>query len=840
MESLWKDITFGLRMLIRRPAFTVIAVLTLALGIGANTAIFTLFDAVLLESLPVREPSRLVLFSDHAGEGTSTGSLPNGKWDLFTSESYEFLKKQPLPFDSLCAFRSGEDPATVRFSGETDSGPVQRAVTHLVSGNYFEVLGVDAVMGRTLRPDDDKLGANPVAVVSNGYWKQRLHSDPNAVGKVAILNGTAFTIVGVAPPEFFGERVRHPADYWVPLVFQPQIMQRANYSERTDTYWLGLLGRLRPDATRKQAQEASTIALQQFLTSKAGSQLTAESKASLAKNRILLFDGGSGISGLRLTYSEPLHILLVVVALVLLIACANVGNLLLARAVARKTEVTVRLALGASRARLIRQLLTESVMLAVVGAAVGVLLAHWAVQALVTFLAGNSPLRTSLNVPVLVFTVGVTLIAGIIFGLAPALQAGRTDLVTALKMGSNRVTSGAKFGTTQGLVVGQIAMSLVLLVGASLLARSLLNLENHPLGFDQNGVMLARINPRLAGYKPAEVGALYRKLYDRLHTLPGVTSATLASYSPFGGSNSTSSIDVHGYAKKENEDVSAQEIFVGPEYAQTLGMPLLLGREIGLQDTAGAPKVAMVNEAFARHFFPNQNPIGHRFGFDDDKPSPSSGYEIIGVLKDAQFDTTSRKKIQETMFLALLQDQSQFALSAEVEARMSGDQQSAVTAIRAAISQEDSKLPISGVQSLHDQVDGTFKQQKLAARLVSFFGALALLLACVGLYGVVAQGVARRTNEIGVRMALGAQRGNILWMILRDTLTLLVVGLAVGIPAAFGASHFISSQLYGLRSTDLLSFSLGIAVLAAVTILAGYLPARRASKVDPIVALRYE
>jgi predicted permease len=441
---------------------------------------------------------------------------------------------------------------------------------------------------------------------------------------------------------------------------------------------------------------------------------------------------------------------------------------------------------------------------------------------------------------VLAFTVGVTLIAGIIFGLAPALQAGRTDLVTALKMGSNRVASGAKFGITQGLVVGQIAMSLVLLVGASLLARSLLNLENHPLGFNQDGVMLARINPRLAGYKPAEVGALYRKLYDRLHTLPGVTSATIASYSPLSGSNSTSSIDVQGYAKKENEDVSAQQIFVGPEYPRTLGMPLLLGREIGLQDTAGAPKVAMVNEAFVRHFFPNQDPIGHRFGFDDEKPSPSGGYEIVGVLKDAQFDNSSTKKIQETMFLAILQDQSQFALSAEFEARTFGDPSAAVSAIRAAVTQIDAKLPVTGVQSLHDQVDGTFKQQKLAARLVSFFGGLALLLACVGLYGVVAQGVARRTNEIGVRMALGAQRGNILWMVLRDTLTLLLIGLAIGIPAAFGASHFISSQLYGLRSTDALSFSLGVAVLAAVTIVAGYLPARRASKVDPIVALHYE
>jgi predicted permease len=839
VESLWKDITFGLRMLIRRPAFTAIAVLTLALGIGANTAIFTLFDAVLLESLPVREASRLVLFSNQAGEGTSTGSLPNSAWNLFTTESYEFLKKQPLPFESMTAFRSGEDPVTVHFPGDSDSGPLQRASVHLVSGNYFDVLGVDAAMGRDLRPDDDRPNANPVAVVSNGYWKQHLHSDPNSIGKVAILNGTAFTIVGVAPAEFFGERVRRSPDYWLPLNFQPQIEQRASFLNLTDTYWLSLMARLRPGATREQAQEATTVALQQLLTSKAGSQTSAENKASLAKNKVQLFDGGAGISGLRFHYSEPLHILLIVVALVLLIACANVGNLLLARAVARKSEVTIRLALGASRARLIRQLLTESLMLAAIGAAFGVLLAHWAVQVLVKFLAGTSPLHTSLNVPILVFTVGITLVAGIIFGLAPALQAGRTDLVTALKMGSSRVAGGGKkFGTTQGLVVGQIAMSLVLLIGATLFARSLLNLENQPLGFNQENVVLARVNPRLAGYKTTEVGALYRKLYDRLHALPGVQSATIASYSPLGGSNSTSTLAVQGYEAKDNENTGAQTVFVGPDYPHALGMQLLLGREITLQDTAGAAKVAMVNEAFVRHFFPNQNPVGHRFGFGDEKSS--GDYEIIGVLKDAHFESADETKIQETVFPALLQEQSQFSLNAEVEARMAGDPAAATAAIRASIAQEDSRLPITSVQSLHEQVDATFKQQKLAARLVSFFGGLALLLACVGLYGVVAQGVARRTNEIGVRMALGAQRGNILWMVLRDTLSLLFIGLAVGIPAAVGASHFISSQLYGLRPTDVLSFSLGIVILTAVTVLAGYLPARRASKVDPIVALHYE
>ncbi|HLW97446.1 MAG TPA: ABC transporter permease [Candidatus Acidoferrales bacterium] len=838
MESLWKDIRFGLRMLIQKPGFTAIAVLTLALGIGANTAIFTLFDAVLLESLPVREPGRLALFTNNSSEGTSSGSVPTGQWTYFSYESYDFLRKQSLPFESLCAFRAGEGPVSVRFEGSGADGQVARAIAHLVSGNYFTVMGVDSAIGRTLTPDDDKPNAPPVAVVSNGYWKQRLNSDPAAVGKVAILNGTAFTIVGVTPPEFFGERVRRPPDYWVPLVFQPQIELRESYLEKKDTYWLYLMGRLRPGATRDQAQAASTVALQQFLTFNAGTKLTDENKATIAKTYIRLYDGGAGISGLRLNYSQPLRVLLVVVVMVLLIACANVGNLLLSRAVSRRAEITVRLAMGASRGRLIRQLLTESVLLAALGAGGGMLLAVWAIAALVSVVAPNAPIHPHLNGLVLGFTLGITLASGILFGLAPALQAGKTDLVTALKLGGGRVAGNRKkVGLTQALVVGQIAISLVLLVGASLFARSLLNMEKLPLGFNQENVLLARLNPRIAGYKPAEVGALYRKLYDRLSALPGVEAATLASYSPLSGSNSTSSLNIQGYVEKPHESPEAQRIYVGPNYPKALGMPLLLGREIGLQDTPGAPKVAMVNEAFVRSYFPKENPIGHRFSFEGSKDQ--ADIEIIGVLKDAQFENV-QKKIQETVFQALLQDQSQFALSAEVELRTARDPGGMASVVRTAIGQEDSKLPISGVQSLREQVEGNFNQERLAARLVSFFGGLALLLACLGLYGVVAQGVSRRTNEIGIRMALGAQRGRILWMVFRDTMLLLIAGLAVGIPAAVGATRLIANQLFGLGPWDALSFVLAILILGLVTALAGFLPARRASRVDPIVALRYE
>jgi predicted permease len=841
MENLWKDIRFGLRMLVQKPGFTAIAVLTLALGIGANTAIFTLFDAVLIESLPVHEPSRLVLFTDTASEGTSTSdSFPAGKWNYFSTEVYDSLRQQPLPLESLAAFRSGESPVSVRVPGATgDDAQVQRAIVHQVSGNYFDVLGVPAAMGRTLTPGDDQKNAQPVAVVSYGYWKQKFHSDPGSVGKTVILNGAPFTIVGVMPAEFFGERVRRAPDYWLPLVFHPQIEMRPSFVDNPQAYWLFLIGRLKPGASRAQAQAAATVALQQFLTNKEGTKLTDEARRNIQKAHVELFDGGAGISGLRHEYSEPLHILLVVVGMVLLIACANVGNLLLSRASARQTEISVRLALGATKGRLIRQLLTESLLLAALGGACGILLAQWAVNVLVAALAKSSPMKPHLNGAVLAFTLGVTFLAGILFGLAPALYARRTDLASALRAGSRRVAGGErKWGTTQVLVVVQIAVSLVLLVGSNLFARSLLNLEHQKLGFDQDHVLLARINPRLAGYKPENAAAMYRRLYDQLNALPGVRSATIATYSPLSGTRSTYDVSVQGYAATQGEDLDVEAVSVAPRYVETMGMTLLLGRAIGPQDAAGAPLVAMVNEAFVRHFFPKENPIGKHFGFGG--PKEAGDIEIVGIVKDTQFSNDVREKVQEMAFLPNLQDKDQSALSAEVALRTAGDPDAAASEVRQAITQVDATLPVSTVQSLRKQVESNFDEERIAAQLIGFFSGLALLLACVGLYGIVAQGVARRTNEIGVRMALGAQPGAILGMVFRDTSILVLAGLAVGLPAAFGATRFISSQLYGVGSADPLSFAAAIIILAAVSALAGFLPARRAARVDPIVALRYE
>jgi len=831
-----RDLRYAARLLARNPGFAAIAIVTLAIGIGANTAIFSLFNGLLLNRLPVREPERLVLFTSNAGEGTSTGSPATGPWRLFSTEAYAYLQAQTQPFESLAAVRSGPSTVSVRLAG--DQSAAERAVAHPVSGNYFQTLGVSAAIGRTLQADDDRPAASPVAVVSDGYWRQKLHADAQAIGRVAILNGTAFTIVGVTPREFFGERVRRAPDFWVPLTLQPVIELRPSFVTQNDAYWLNLVGRLRPGVSRAEAERTATSALQAFLRATAGPNAGADRAKDIQESYIALFDGSGGVSGLRSQYSEPLHILLAVVALVLLIACANVGNLLLTRAAARQREISMRLALGAGRGRLIRQLLTESLLLAVLGGAAGVLAARWVVAALLALVARTAPVQADVSGPVLTFTIGVTVVAGLLFGLAPALYAGRLDLVDGLKSRIGGDKSGhRRFGPAETLVVAQIAISLVLLVGASLLARSLFNLQSQPYGFDQDRVLVARYNPRLAGYKANTVSPLHRRLYERLSELPDVRSATLASYSPFSGQKSSNSGHVIGYTPKPGESVDFEMVFVGPEYPETLGIPLRAGRAIGPRDGAGAPRVAMVNEAFVHQYLPAEQPVGHRFGFEDNKPELD--YEIVGVLGDAQFHD-AKEAIAPAVFLPLLQEATQFALQAEAIVRTKGEAVASAKEVRAAMNGVDGNLPVYDPRPLRDQVADSFGSSRLAARFVGFFGVMALLLASVGLYGVVSQTVARRTAEIGVRLALGAQRRDVLWMVFRDTIVLVGIGVLLGVPLSFGGARLIASQLYGLGPVDAASIALSAATLVAVAAIAAAVPARRASRVDPMWALRAE
>jgi len=838
MESLLKDLKYGFRGLLKRKGFAAIAVLTLALGIGANTAIFTLVNAVMLKSLPVSHPEQLVLFSETTGEGTSVHDSPmTGEWKRFSYASYLYFRDHNQSFQDITAFRSGESRLSVRRAG-TQGAAATRASGHLVAGNYFSLVGVKALRGRLITPDDDKPNAPPAAVISYRYWEQELNRDPSVVGQTFVLNGANFTVVGIAPQEFFGVRVRRPPDFWLPLAFHPQVELRKSFLDDNHVSFLMLLGRLKSGVSINQAQAGVNLQLQQFLTELAGSELTEERQRGIQNTYIKLAEGFGGISNLRLMYSKPLHMLMAVVGMVLLIACANVGSLLLARATARKAEISLRMALGASRWRIVRQLLTESMLLAAVGGIFGVLLAQWGVTILVNLVAKETPLDTRPDSGVLAFTVGVSIVAGLLFGLVPAVRASKTNLAGAMKEKTRTGSRLWRWNLSSAMVVLQVGLSMVLLTGAGLFARSLLNLQREKVGFDQSNTLLVDIDPRLAGYKPAELPSLYQQIFERLGNLPNVRSVSMATYSPMSGSHRGSSIRVPSYTPQPDEDVVVEDVLAGPKYAETLGIPLLRGRDLGIRDTVSAPRVALVNEAFANKYFKDQNPVGRNFTFDDETDNGQM-LEIIGVVGDVKTED-ARENQEPAVYRPILQIADEAAYSVNIQIRTAGDPNSFAQSVRQTINGIDDKIPIFGVTTLEEQVQNTLKQDRLIAQLVSFFGALALILACIGLYGVMAHGVVRRTNEIGIRMALGARGGNIAWMILRETLVLVVIGLVIGIPTAMFAARFISSQLFGLNPTDPAALIGAAVLLTLVALIAGYVPARRASRVNPLNALRYE
>ena len=837
IDSILKDIRYSWRILLKRRAFSIVALVILALGIGANTAIFTLINAVILKPLPVTKPEELVLFNDSPSEGTRTsdGDLSPGRWDLFSYAAYRYFREHDPSFQELSAFRSGESRVSVR---RTDSqfSESERASGHLVSGNYFTVLGVNATQGRVLTNDDDSPGAAPALVVSHGYWKQKLNGDMQAVGRNLLINSTAFTIVGVMPEEFFGTRVRRSPDFWLPLAFQPQVELRKSFLEDKTVFWLNMIARLKPGVPIEQAQASVNTGLQQFLTAERGAQLDDDDRQAIQNSFVTVAPGGRGLSGLRSFYSQALRMLMVIVALILLIACANVGNLLLSRAAAREAEISLRQALGASRWRLVRQLLTESLLLAVIGGVAGILLAQWGVSLLVSRLAATSPLNVKPDSSVLLFTLGISVLSGVLFGIAPALRATKTNLTTALKEKSTRGRKG-RFNLGSALVVVQVAVSLVLLVGAGLFARSLFKLQQEDLGFNRDNVLLASVDTRLAGYQPKDLSEVYRQLYDRLSALPNVRSVTIATYSPMAGTSRSSSLTVRGYTPSKGEDMVVADMLVGPRFAETLGVPLLMGREIGLQDTPTSTRVGGSQSVVSAGSFPHQNPIGRRMTFEED--SDKDDFEIVGVIGDAKYDS-AKEQAERTVYRPILQVQDGGAFSNVFELRTAGDPLSLSGEVRAAILQFNDKLPVLNFTTLRTQTDDALKQERLVAQLVSFFGLLGLLLSCVGLYGIMAHAVVRRTNEIGIRLALGAERRDIIWMVLKESLMLVGVGLAIGVPASWAAAHLISNQLFGLKPSDPLTLLTAVTLLGVVGALSGYLPARKASRVDPLISLRYE
>jgi predicted permease len=835
IEHFLQDVRYGLRQLRRSPAFTAVAVLSLALGIGGNTSIFTLINGLLLKNLPVRDPHELVSFGKAEGGGALTG-LGEGPLDLFSYEFYQQMREQKDVFKDVCAYGSQRVSVRVRVSGSTTA---DEAMGSLVSGNYFPLLGVDAGMGRTIAPTDDEgSGRSAVAVLSWHYWQQRFSGSRAVLGQTILVNSTPFNIIGVAPPEFFGETIRpDPPDLWMPLAMQPQVMLTPSLLNPHGMYWLHLIGRQKPGINLKQAREWVNLKFREYLIDQQGTHITEDDRHLIQQMYVDLVPAGRGVSSLRSEYSHPLEILMGVVALVLLIACANLANLLLAHTAAREKEISTRLALGAGRSRIVRQMLTEALLLSSFGGALGLLIAYWGTRALINFVAVGStyiPLQSGPDARVLAFTVAVSLGTGLLFGIAPALRFSRNGLTPALKAGSRAVTGDAArvggFPLSKVLVASQVALSMMLLAGAGLFVRTLHNLESQDFGFKRQNVLIVTMGLKTAGYKPEQLGPLYQRIFDTLHSLSGVRSASISMLPPMSGMTWGGPVSIQGRAPQPNENTDSSLNSVGPDYFETVGIPLLRGRSIGREDTATSPKVAVVNQTFATYFFPHGDAIGHHF---------SSGREIVGIVKDAKYNSP-REPPQRMIYLPVLQLSGEDLYAKCLQIRTAGEPARVTAQVRRAFAAIDNNLPILNVIPLSGEVDRYLNREQLISGLSSFFAYLALLLASIGLYGVMSHNVVRRTNEIGIRVALGAQPGGVLWLILKESLLLLGVGVAIGVPVTLASTNLVRSQLFGLSPCDPFTLTAAIVCVTMVTVLAGYIPARRATRVDPMVALRWE
>ena len=834
METLLQDVRYAVRILRKSPVFTLVAVLTLALGIGANTAIFTLINSVLLEMLPVKDPAQLVVVGDP--QAVHSRSLGDPRVELFSYPLYRELNSADKVFSGMLA--SGE-VHRVRVTREADREISSESTGVLVSGNYFSVLGVQPVIGRLLSPaDDEKKAGSPVAVVSYDFWVNKLAGDNSVVGGTLKLNNYPYTVIGVAPSGFFGDTIGDKQDFWVPVTMQEQLIAGRKWLDNFNASWLHIIARLNPGVTAAQASSNLNLVLQQLVDGPVGVRLHKDDRDNLKKAKIQVHPGGGGFSELRGDFYGPLMLLMAIVGLVLLIACVNVANLLLARASAREREIAVRLAIGANPWRVIRQFLTESILLALIGGAIGVLLAHWGTRALLA-LSRNRELNASPDTRVLLFTAGVSLLTGVLFGLVPALRSRKVAMTAALKSGAQMggTAAGSHWNWGKSLVAAQVMLSLLVLFAAGLLVRSLQKMRSLDLGYSHEHLLVINTDPVSAGYNIGQIVQYANEAVARLSNLPGVRAATYSKNGLFSGSESGESIQVAGFTKKTDDDLQNAADQVGPGYFTAVSIPVLLGRDIGLQDTELSPKVAVINESMAKFYFGDSNPLGRTFIIDDypGKPEPTT---IVGVTRDAR-DHELRGAIPRRFYVPLTQGRKTIPVI-NFEVRIVGNPESVITEVRKQLKALDSNVPVYSARSVQQLLDRTMSNEILVARLSSFFAGLALLLACIGLYGIMSYSVNGRTREIGVRMALGAQRGSVLWMVLRESLRVLAVGIVIGIPAALLSSRLLSSMLFGLTTADPLSMVLVIVVLSAVAAFASWIPARRATRVDPMVALRYE
>jgi predicted permease len=802
LENFLLDVRYGLRQLRKHPGFTAVAVLTLALGIGANTAIFSLFHDAILARLPIPHPQELVQLTYL--HGTEVGT--NFNWPDFEP----LLAPQPALPGMFAYLIEEMNLRSGNFS--------ERVRAHLVSGSYYSALGIQAFLGRTLAAGDDRPAAAPAAVLSYAYWGRRFAFDPAVIGRTVYLDGTPFAIVGVSPPEFYGLNRLAPPDITCPLHVTPR--------QDNNSYYVSYFARLQPGASIEQARAQVAARFHALLDD----ELKPE-RRWMGKLKMEVISAAAGEEGVHMLLEEPLRVLGILVGVVLLICCANLASLLLGRAAARSREIAVRLALGAGRWRIVRQLLTESVLLGAAGGAVGLFVGYGVHALLRTLLAvdQSANLQLRLHWPLLGFTAGVSLVTGIAFGLAPALRATRLSLGTVMK-GDAPGVGRLGLGPTRAFLVVQVAASVLVLVGATLFNRTLRNLEAVDVGFNRDRLLLMTIDPRQSRFQGDRVIALLDELTERIRAVPGVRLAALAEESLFREGVQTIWVQGSGHAGE-----AASYNTVGPDFFATAGIPLLLGREFSSHDRPGAPLVAIVNEAFVRKYFPGQNPLGRRFG--DDGPKSAGKFEIVGVAKDGR-----SRSLRWVPYPADFHSfwQSTLHVPFVLHVRVMGNTQAVAANLRQAIRGIDSGLVVYDVRTMTEQVNGTLRQEHTFAVLSTLFGGLALGLCCVGLFGVTAYSVARRTQEIGIRMALGAPRSQVFWLFLRQTLGLVVIGMAIGTPIALVCAKFVKSLLFGLTPGDPASLATALLMLAGVAAVACLLPARRATKVDPMVALRYE
>jgi putative ABC transport system permease protein len=851
------DLRDALRQLRKAPGFTTTAIITLALGIGATTAIFTLIHQVMLKSLPVAKPEELWRIGDKIRccnyGGYTQGN--DGNFSLFSWEAYKNFREHTPEFTDLAALQAGNAPLGVRRAGSQAAADTRNG--EWVSGNFFRTLGVQPWIGRLMTDADDQEGAPPVAVLSYRIWKEKYGSDPSVVGAGYQINGHPFTVIGVAPPGFYGAKLTGVGmpDFWLPLTTELIIDGETARLKRPNSNFLDVIGRVRPGVNPKTLEAKLRVELHDWLASHVPDMEPGE-KQLWQQQTLHLIPGGAGVAAMRDQYQDGLKLLLVAAGCVLLVACGNLANLMLARGLKDRAQTSIRMALGASRRRLVRKLLVESVLLAVIGGALGIAVAYAGTR-LILYLAFQTggpnnyvPIHATPSWPVLFFTLGISALTGIIFGIAPAWITSHADPVEALR-GANRSVGGRRSWAQKSLVIGQAAMSLVLLSAAALLGRSLRNLEHQNFGFETEGRYIAWINPMLGNYKPEQLEPLFRQIDDRLLQIPGVRMVAPALYAPMTGDSWNNGIRVQGRPEPgAKEDTLASFARVMPGFFETVGAKVVLGRPITQDDTAATRKVAIINEAFAKRFFKNQNPVGQHFG--PDKIKYSSTYEIVGVVNDMRYLTSDYKDPVRPMYWlpeaqTVQWDDPAYA-SGEIWSHYlyniviwaPGNPPGMEERVRKALASVDPNLVLYAVDPYTKVVSADFQQENMIATLTTLFGVLGLMLAAIGLYGVMAYMVEQRTNEIGVRMALGADRGSVVKMVLRGAFSQIGIGLMLGIPAAIGAGKLMTGQLFGVKPWDPVMLTVATLLLALAALLASLIPARRAAGVQPMVALRNE